>query len=398
MQTNSEPAEAEPAKLGPSGALIAIMAVATGVLVANLYYSQPIIGIIAPQIKVDRNWGGTLVSVTQLGYGLGLFFLVSLSDLVENRRLVLLMVAGAIVGLLAAAVSMNAAIFLIASFTIGVCSTGAQVLVPFVAHLAPIAKRGQVVGTVMAGLLTGIMLARPAALAITGVVGWRAVFWIASGLLTVIGIALARIMPRHEPKSGLRYGQNLASMLELLRSSPILRRRAGYQALMFAGFNLFWTASPLMLVQRFGLTQYGIALFALAGAGGALAAPLAGRLADSGYTRRATGGAMAVLGLSFLATLWSANAGLLAILVVLAILIDGAVQMNQVVSQRIIFSLPSESRGRVNAIYMSLVFFGGAFGSAMSTALYHWGGWPAIAATGALIGLTLLTFFAFEKQ
>jgi predicted MFS family arabinose efflux permease len=214
--------------------------------------------------------------------------------------------------------------------------------------------------------------------------------------MVAIGLALARMMPRHRPRPGLHYGQILTSMAVLLRDMPMVRRRAAYQALMFAAFNMFWTAAPIMLAERFHMSQHGIGLFALAGAGGALAAPIAGRLADRGLLRSLTAGAMAVLGLAFYATTWAAAAGALVALVVLTVLLDAAVQTNQITGQRIIFAVPAEKRGRVNAIYMTVVFIGGALGSMLGTLTYHAGGWTTTATTGGGIGLLTLMLFATE--
>ena len=290
----------------PPPLLFAILAVAVGALVANLYYAQPLIALIAPEIGIRLDLAGALVSVTQIGYAIGLFFLVSLADLVENKRLVLIALGGTVLALAGVALSGAAVPFLIASFAIGIFSTGAQVLVPFAAQLVPLARRGRVVGNVMAGLLTGILLARPLSLFISASFGWRSVFWSSAVLMLGIAALLWRMMPTYQPKSGLSYGKILKSMVGLVRDTPVLRRRATYQALMFAAFNMFWTTAPLMLAQKFGLGQQGIALFALAGVGGALAAPLAGRLADRGLIRVATGSAMAVMTLAFLATGWAA--------------------------------------------------------------------------------------------
>lgn len=384
------------AESGPSASLIVMIAIATGALVANLYYAQPLVASIAPAIGVGLDLAGSVVSVTQLGYGVGLLLLVSLADLVENKRLVLITLACTTLGLVGAALARSAQAFLAASFVVGVCSSGAQVLVPFVAHLTPEMRRGRVVGNVMAGLLTGIMLARPLALTIAAALGWRAVFWISAGVMVVIGLLLARLMPARRPQASLGYGQILGSLAGLYRHTPALRWRSTYQALMFAAFNIFWTAVPLLLAQGFGLSQYGIALFALAGAGGALAAPLAGRLADRGLAKLATGAAMAVLAVCFFSTRWAAAAGALLTLVVLTVFLDAAVQTTQVVSQRIIFTLPADRRGRFNALYMIITFMGGALGSLLGTATYHWGGWPSTASLGALLGLFLLLLFGLE--
>jgi predicted MFS family arabinose efflux permease len=383
---------------GPSAGLIAVLAVATGALVANLYYAQPLIASIGREIGVSPDLSGAVVSVTQIGYGMGLFLLVSLADLVENRRLVLTTLTFTTCGLVAAALSTSAVPFFLASFLIGFCSTGAQVLLPMVAYLVPEARRGRVLGNVMACVLTGIMLARPVSLFIAASFGWRAVFWSSAVLMVIIGSALMRMMPRYAPRGGMHYGQILVSMIGLFRAMPVLRWQAGTQALMFGAFNMFWTAAPLMLLDRFGLTQFQIGLFALAGAGGALAAPIAGRLADRGLGRKANITAVILLGLAFYATGWAAAAGMMAVLVILAILIDAAVQTTQIISRRIIFAIPPETRGRVNAIYMTCLFTGGALGSVLGTITFHWGGWMATASAGGLIGVAVLTLTTLRAR
>jgi predicted MFS family arabinose efflux permease len=381
---------------GPSTLLLTVIAVATGALAANLYYAQPLLAVIGPAIGVRPGLAGTIVSATQIGYALGLFFLVSLADLVESKKLVLFAMGGVVIALVGAATSTGAMVFFVASLLIGLCSTAAQVLIPFVSHLVPEAQRGRTVGNVMAGLLTGILLARPLSLFVAAGLGWRTVFWLSAGMMVVIAILLARLMPRYRPHGGLSYGRILGSMAGLMRETPVLRRRAAYQALMFAAFNLFWTAAPLMLADVFHLSEQGIAFFALAGAGGALAAPIAGRIADRGLGQLGTGLAMLILMLSFLATCWSVPSGALIALVVLTVLIDAAVQVNQIVSQRMLFTLPAPLRGRVNALYMTTAFVGGAIGSTLATATYHWGGWTTTAGAGALIGLAALLLFATE--
>jgi predicted MFS family arabinose efflux permease len=376
--------------------LIAVAAVSVGALVANIYYAQPIIGAIGEDLGVAPALSGALVGMTQIGYGSGLFLLVSLGDLVENRRLVLIAIAAAAAALASLAFVHSASPFLLAAFVVGFCSSSAQILVPFIAHLAPPARRGRVVGLVMGGLLTGIMLARPLALFVAGAFGWRVIFLGGAGMMLAVGVALARVMPAHQPRPGLHYGQILASMLDILRERAQVRWRAVYQGLMFCAFNLFWTAVPILLTQRFGLSQSAIGLFALAGSGGALAAPIAGHIADRGHNVVATRGAMAVVGVAFVAMLGVHGPLGLIWLALLAVAIDAAVQVNQVVGQHIIFNVSGEIRGRVNAIYMTLVFAGGALGSALGTLIYHSAGWGATALTGGLIGglALLLNFLA----
>lgn len=378
-------------------ALLIVIGLATGALVANLYYAQPLIASIAPEIGIRPDLGGAIVSVAQVGYGVGLFLLVPLADLVENRLLVLVLLGLTTLGLVGLTIAPSSSAFFAASFIVGLCATGAQVLIPFVARLVPDEQRGRAVGNIMAGVLTGIMLARPLALFVAGSFGWRAIFWGSAVLMLGIGIALARMMPRCRPTSGMHYGQILASMVEIFRDVPAVRWRAAYQALMFAAFNVFWTAAPLMLAGRFGMSHDAIGLFALAGAGGALAAPLAGRLADRGFEAALTAAALAALSAAFLATTWAVAAAMLILLVALTVAIDAAVQTTQVVSQRIIFAVPAGMRGRVNALYMTITFAGGASGSVLATISWHAGGWQETAGLGSVLGMAAVVLFCIER-
>lgn len=387
-----------PAQPALSHLLTFVMAAACGAMVANLYYSQALIGLIAPALGMNDGTAGLIVTITQAGYGIGLLLVVSLADLVENRRLVLLSLAGVIVGLVTIALATTMPMFLIGSFLAGFASVGAQILVPFAAHIAPESLRGRVIGNIMFGLLTGIMLARPVANIIADLAGWRAVFLTAAVVMLALMAVLARTLPTRQPTSRMHYGHILLSTLRLLRDEPVLRWRTAYQGIAFATFNLFWTAIPLVLAQSFGLGQRGIALFALAGAGGALAAPVAGRLADRGLTTPATGAALAVLVLSCLLAGWSVAAGFLVVLAGTAIALDAAVQANQVLGQRTVYSLSDEARGRLNAAYMSVVFFCGALGSMLGAWTFHHGGWWTTCLAGAALSGIGLVLFAAERR
>ena len=376
-----------------SPGLIAVFAFACGAMVANLYYSQALIGLIAPAIGLPPRLAGFTVTLTQLGYGAGLLFIVSLADLVENRRLALTMLAGVVVSLVGVATSTSAATFLTFSFLTGFCCVGAQILVPFAAHLATDETRGRVVGNIMGGLVTGIMLARPAASFLAASFGWRAIFWVSAAGMVALEVLLMRMLPERRPRTNMHYGQVLVSSMKLLFTQPVIRRRAAYQATMFAAFNLFWTGAPLFLAQRFGFGQRGIALFALAGAGGALAAPIAGRLADCGYIRAGTTGALIAAVVAFMISGWSGAAGALVLLAVGAILLDAATQFNQVVSQRVIYAIAPEARGRITSVYMTAVFLGGATGSSLAPATLLRGGWTALSLTGgAMVAGAFLLF------
>jgi predicted MFS family arabinose efflux permease len=252
---------------------------------------------------------------------------------------------------------------------------------------------------VMSGLITGIMLARPIANLITSAFGWRAVF----GTSAVLCIAMFAILwfrlPERRPRSAdMSYGKILTSTLRILLATPALQRRTIYSATMFGMFNLFWTAAPLVLAQRFGFDQREIALFALAGAGGALSAPIAGRLADRGWSRQATFGAMLVLAVAFAVTGLAVAAKAIVVLALAAISLDAAMQANHIVGQRIIYSIDPNARGRINAVYMTSMFVAGAIGSLFAGITYFYGGWFLTAATGFTFGIGLLAAFATERR
>jgi predicted MFS family arabinose efflux permease len=383
---------------GLSRITVSLFTLVIAALVANLYYAQPLVASIAPAIGVTPELAGSLVSVAQVGYGLGLFLLVPLADLVESRALVLASLAGAVAGLFGVASAQTSGVFFLSSFILGLCSAAGQILMLTIAHLTPLERRGRVVGIVMAGLLGGIMLARPATLFLAGVLGWRGVFYLAGSLLLCCTVPLAFAMPLRRPQGGMHYGRILASMVRLLRDLPAVRRRAVYQALLFCVFNILWTAIPLLLADRFGMGSYGIGLFALAGAGSVVAAPWAGRQADRGRTAVTTLGAMGLVAAVFAFSGFAAAQAMLAGLLICTILLDAGVQTNQILSQRIVYSVPTAIGGRANGIYMTIMFAGGALGSVLGTLLYHMNGWTAVALGGTALSLLALILYRFEPQ
>lgn len=379
--------------------LVALLAVACGLIVANIYYGQPLAGPIAQALGLRPDAAGLVVTFAQLGYGLGLFFVVPLGDLVENRRLAMLLLAASAIALAAAALSRSAAPFLAASLVIGIGSVAVQVLVPYAAHLASDAQRGRVVGNVMSGLLLGIMLARPLSSLVAQLSSWPVVFGGSSVLMVLVALVLWRGLPPRAPATRMHYLELLASTVRLLRFTPVLRRRAIYQACMFGAFSLFWTTAPLLLASpAFGLSQGGIAVFALIGVAGAISAPIAGRVADRGWIRPATGVAMACAVAAFAATLLATPGapGTLATLVVAGVVLDFGVAGNVTLGQRAIFALGPEVRSRLNAAYMTTFFIGGALGSAAGAWAYAHGGWTGAATLGLALPLAAAAYFATE--
>nr|WP_296260408.1 MULTISPECIES: MFS transporter [unclassified Pseudomonas] len=372
--------------------LAVLFAFCCGAIVANIYYAQPIIELIAPDIGLSSTLASFIVSLTQIGYALGLFFLVPLGDLLENRRLMMVTTAVAIVSLLSAAFAQTPNLFLLASLLVGFSSVAVQILIPLAAHLAPEQTRGRVVGSIMGGLLLGILLARPASSLIADHFGWRAVFGAAAVIMALISVVLATTIPKHQPAHNASYGQLLKSVCSLLFTQPVLRQRAFYQACMFATFSLFWTAAPLELARHYSLSQSQIALFALVGAIGAIAAPLSGRLADAGHSRVASLCAMLFAALSFLPSLVHPAFAVVG-MAVTGVVLDFCVQMNMVVGQRAVYALDAKSRSRLNALYMTSIFIGGAIGSIIASPLYDHGGWPWVVLAGSAFPLLALLVF-----
>jgi predicted MFS family arabinose efflux permease len=384
---------------GLSAGLTLLLAAACGLIVANIYYAQPLAGPITAALGMDASAAGLIVTLTQIGYGLGLLFVVPLGDLVENRRLVLVLLGLCILALAAAGFAASPAPFLAAALAIGIGSVAVQVLVPYAAHMAHEAQRGRAVGNVMSGLLLGIMLARPVSSLVAQVSSWSVIFRASALLMVVVALVLARLLPARTPTASLRYGALLASMGHLVATMPVLRRRALYHACMFGAFSLFWTTTPLLLAgPAFGLSQGGIALFALAGVAGAIAAPLAGRVADRGWIRPATAIAMlcavAAFAMTHLVALGSA--GSLALLVTAAILLDFGVAGHMTLGQRAIFALDAQVRSRLNAVYMTTFFLGGAIGSALGGWAFARGGWPLASMIGMGLPMLAAIYFATE--
>ncbi len=381
-----------------SPALTWTFAIACGLCVANIYFAQPLIGPIADALDLHAGLAGLIMTLIQLGYGAGLLLLVPLSDAVENRRLVVAAMGGMVIGLVGIALSNSAATFMAASFLLGVCTVAAQVLVPFASHLAPEATRGKVVGNIMAGLLAGIMLSRPFSSLVASAFGWRAVFGLSAAIVCGLMAVLWRVLPERRPHGSLGYARTMASLPGIVWRTPLLRRRGFYQGMMFAAFQVFWTTVPPLLAHEFGMGQGGIAAFALAGAAGALAAPMAGRVADRGFTRPATGLAISAGLLSFVLGAVSVHFHSLAGLVVSGIVLDGAVQFCQVLSMRSLFVLAPELRGRLNALFMTFVFLCAAVASGLAAATYTFVGWTGVSLLGGGFIAAALLLFATEAR
>jgi predicted MFS family arabinose efflux permease len=384
---------------GVASRIVTLFAVACGLLVANVYYSQVIAGPIASSLGLPPEATGLVVTATQAGFGIGLLFVVPLGDLIENRRLVLILICIAGVALLTAALSSEPLTYLLAAGFVGLGSVAVQVLVPFAAHLAPEQVRGRVVGNVMSGLMIGIMLARPAAGFVTQIASWHVVFYAAAIAMALAALILRLGLPLRVPVARTSYGALLKSMGFLVLRTRVLQRRALYQACLFAAFSLFWTTVPLLLIgPTFGMSHAQVALFALVGGAGAIAAPIAGRLADKGHTRPATAFGILAVGIAFLLTDLRSDGSTfhLACLIAAAILLDFGTTANTTLGQRAIFILGAEFRSRLNGLYMAAFFAGGAVGSSLGGWAYATRGWGLASAAGC--GFAVLAFGLFLTE
>ncbi len=372
-----------------SRSLVLLLAVATGLVVANLYYIQPLLDAIAREFGVGARTAGALVTLTQLGYALGLLFIVPLGDVLPRRPLVVGILGFSSLTLVGAGLAPSLGLFAALSVAVGLFSVVAQVLVPLAASLAPDAERGRVVGTVMSGLLLGVLLARTLSGLVATLAGWRAIYFLAAVLMLLLAAALWRALPREPKRPKLPYGRLLASVFELARDEPVLRLRALYGALGFGAFSVFWTSLAFLLARPpYGYSEGVIGLFGLVGAVGALAAGGAGRLADRGYARPVTLalGLITLISFGFIAlgahTLWA--------LVVGALGLDLGVQALQIINQSEIYRLSPDARSRVTTVYLTTYFVGGALGSALSASAYSAFGWLGVSLAGGLCGLGIV--------
>ncbi|KQQ32597.1 MFS transporter [Duganella sp. Leaf126] len=390
----------EPHDISPG--MVMLLAAASGLIVANLYYAQTLVGPISAATGLSAGAAGLIVTLTQIGYTLGLLFIVPLGDLLENRRLIVTGLLFTSAMLVSAAVSTSAWLFLVAALGIGLGSVAAQIIVPFAAHLSKEATRGHTVGKVVSGLLLGIMLARPVASLVADASNWHVVFGGAALLVLLLAIVLRARLPARMPVTTISYPALLASLWHLVATTPVLRRRAAYHAGLFGSFSLFWTVAPLMLAgPQFHLSQTGIAIFALVGMAGAVASPIAGRLADAGNTLMATAAALALGVIAFALPLLAPESSTmrhvaLGMLVVASIVLDMGVAANLVLGQRAIFTLGAHVRSRLNGVYFALFFAGGALGSALGGWVYAAHGWHAALLTGMAFPGLALVYWATE--
>ena len=375
--------------------LVVLMAVAGGASVANLYYAQPLLDVIAASLGVGTETAGLIVTFTQLGYLGGILALVPLGDMVERRRYVPRVLFVACLALAATAAAPSLPAIAVALVVVGVTSVGAQLLIPFAATLARDDERGTVMGIVMSGVLLGVLLARTVSGLLAELGGWRLVFAVAAGLMLALAVVLSRALPWHAPSPWVGYRGLLGSVARLVREEPLLRRRMLLSFLGFANFTILWTSLTFLLTDRpFGYGEGTIGLFGLLGVAGAVAAQVTGKIIDRGLVHVLTGVAMTGILLARLILTQADDS--LAVLLAGMILFDVSQQSSLVCHQNVVLNVVTEARARATTAQVSAAFVGGTLGSATAAATYAAGGWQLV--NGLAAGLAALGLAAWAHE
>lgn len=380
-----------------SGRLTLLFAVAGGVAVGNLYWSQPLLDFIASDLHASTASAGWLVTATLLGYAAGIVLIVPLGDVVNRRRLLLATMLCASVALVLCAVAPTMGLLLITVTLLGFTTVGGQILIPLAADLADDARRGHVVGTVGSGVIIGILLSRSISGLVADLAGWRAIYLAAAVVNIALAIALYRALPPVPPKARMAYPALIASVGALVLRERTVRWTLVLAAMAFAVFMMFWTPLTFLLSgPPFNFSVSVIGLFGLAGLAGALGARGAGRLHDRGWSIPATGVGWALIVITFLI---AALAGESVVLLIVAIvLLDVAIMAVSILNQTRLFAVSHQARSRVNTAYVTNNFIGGALGSAAGTILWRHGQWTAVSLAGAAISLLALLLWAVGRR
>ncbi len=390
---SSSPAQPELTKLN-----LWVMTIATGMVVANLYYNQPLLGRIAATFQVSEASAGSLAMLTQIGYAVGMLFIIPLGDMLRRKRLIMIDFAAIIIALLLAGFAVNIQSLMVASFLIGATSVVPQLLVPMAAHLAKPEERGRTVGFVMSGLLIGILLSRTVSGFVGAHLGWRAMFFIAAGMMLLLWLILYFLLPEVHPNFKGTYKNLMKSLVHLIRDQPMLRLVSLRGALCYACFGAFWTTLVFLLEEPpFNAGSDVAGLFGLIGAAGALAAGYMGRLSDKGNAFTVTTITIGLLVLSYVVFGFSSRS--IIGLVIGVILMDLGVQATHISNQAFIFSILPEARNRLNTVYMVTYFIGGASGTFLASHAWHLWKWNGVVAMGLLFsGLALLLHLLFMRS
>jgi len=370
--------------------LVPIFAISAGAAAANLYYAQPLLVDLRADFHAGPGAAGWVPTLAQVGYAMGMGLVVPLGDVLARRPLILRLTGLTTALLCVAPFSPSLGVLAALHLLIGLCTCVPQLLVPLAADLAPPEERGRVVGTIMSGLLVGILLSRTFAGFVGDAAGWRAVFWAGAALNAVVWVLLLTSLPAEAARPRVPYGALLRSCGTLVRTHPDLRLHAALGGLAFAAFSAFWVTLVLHLATLPG--HYGAraaGLYGAIGVVGAVAAPLVGRLADSTGGRSINAVGCALILVSFV--LLGLSGGSVVLIGLAVVLLDFGTQASHINNQARIFALDPAARSRINTVYMVTYFTGGALGSLVGTRAWVHAGWIGVCVTGAgLAAIALL--------
>lgn len=374
------------------------MAACTGLIVANIYYNQPLLKLIAEDFHITESEAGQVSFFTQIGYAMGLLFCVPLGDMLERKKQIIFMGIFSVVALVVSAIAQSPTLLKVAGFFIGFTSIIPQLIIPMAAHLAEPKDRGSVIGTIMSGLLIGILLSRTLSGFVGKYLGWQAMFGIAAGITACMVVLMAFTFPSSKPHFDKTYGHLMRSLLHLIQREPLLREATAISVCSFAMFGLFWTTLTFLLsAPPYNYSSDLIGSMGLAAAAGALCAPLIGKLADSKSPRIAVGYGIGFVFLGF-ALFYFFSTHIIAIIIGI-IFIDLGQQSIHVSNQTRIYALHPEARNRLNTVYMTCAFIGTAAGSAIGLAVWPVGHWPAVClAAFILMGIALAIYLLTYKK
>lgn len=383
-----------------AGWIIFILALGAGFSVASIYYAQPLLPLMGANLHLTVEGMGLVPTLTQAGYALGILFLLPLGDRHDRRRLILVKSALLALLLLLCSLTSQLSSLLVVSLLIGMAATMAQDIVPAAAILAPAGKQGKMVGTVMTGLLLGILLSRTVSGVVGAVFGWRVMYQAAAVSVALIGLVMWRVLPRFAIHSTLSYPQLMASMAHLWQRYPALRRAALAQGALSVAFSAFWSTLAVMLSEHYHMGSAVAGGFGIAGAAGALAAPLAGGLADKFGAGKVTqmGAALVTVSfaLMFILPLLPLH-GQLALIALSAIGFDLGLQSSLVAHQNLVYGLEPQARGRLNALLFTVVFIGMSLGSVLGSKLYVLAGWNGVVTLAVVSGAIALAIRLLEN-
>ncbi|MEB3754991.1 MFS transporter [Acinetobacter sp. MD2(2019)] len=386
----------------PSKLLVFILALGAGIAVACLYYAQPILPLLQSDLTLSAHTIGLVPTLTQIGYAVGIFFLIPLGDRYNRRHLILLKSLLLCLTLVWFSLSNSAYSLLFLSLMIGILATMAQDIVPSAAILAPTGQQGKFVGTVMTGLLLGILLSRTASGLISAALGWRAMYQIAALSVALVAIGLWRVLPQFKTHVDLSYAALLGSMLKLWKKYPALRHAALAQGLLSVAFSAFWSTLALMVAQQYHYGSVVAGAFGLAGAAGALAAPLAGILSDRRGSHYVTkiGAALVLMSFLFMFSLPLVHSIVMQLMIIAlaAVGFDLGLQASLVSHQTLVYGLDPAARGRLNGILFTGVFLGMALGSYLGNLMFTHGGWLNVVALACISALLSLMIRLYEGR